>query len=35
MQSINYYEDNDFVINEILHDLSIADSEYISKFNND
>ena len=35
MQSINYNEDDYIVINEIVHDLSNADSKYISKINND
>ena len=35
MQPIQYYEDDDFAKNEILHDLKNADSKYISKINND
>ena len=31
----HYFEDDDFGINEILHDLSNADSNCISKSNND
>ena len=34
MQPIHYYEDDDFVKHEILHDLSNADSKYISEINN-
>ena len=29
MQPIQYYEDDDFAKNEILHDLKNADSKYI------
>ena len=34
MQPIQYYEDDDFVKKEILHDLRNAESKYISKINN-
>ena len=34
MKSINFYENDDFVINDILHDESIAGSNYVYKINN-
>ena len=35
MQPIHYYENNDCVKKEILHDLRNADSKYMSKINDD